>query len=43
MNDVAFNTMYKRLGYSAPASMKLVRTEGINNLRLIGGLNIDDV
>ena len=43
MNDVAFNVMYMRLGFSAPAETELVRTEGINSLRLLGGLNIDHV
>ena len=43
MNGVVFNTMYKRLGFSALATTELVRTEGINSLRLLGGLNIDCV
>ena len=43
MNDVAFNAMYMRLGFSAPAAMELVRTKGINSLRLIGGLKDDSV
>ena len=43
MNDVLFNTMYERLGFLAPAATELVRTEGINSLRLLSGLNIDCV
>ena len=41
MNDVTFNTMYVRLGFSAPAAVELVRTEGINILRLLVGLIVD--
>ena len=43
MNDVAFDAMYVRLGFSDPAATELVRTEGINSLRLLGGLNADRV
>ena len=43
MNDVAFDPMYARLGFSDPAATELVRTEGINTLRLLGGLNVNRV
>ena len=43
MNDVEFNTMYERLGFSAPATRELFRTKVINSLRLLGGLNVDRV
>ena len=43
MNDVAFNAMYVRLGFSAPAAMELVRTKGINSLSMLGDLNINCV
>ena len=43
MHHVAFNVMYVRLGFSAPSATELIRTEGINSLRLIGGLNVDHV
>ena len=43
MNDFAFNTMYVRLGSSAPTAAELVCTKGINNLRLLGGLNVNRV
>ena len=43
MNDVAFNAMYVRLGFSAPSAMELARTKGINRLRLFGGLNVNRV
>ena len=41
MNDVAFNTMYKRLGFSAFAAIELVLTKDISILRLLGGLNFN--
>ena len=40
MNDFAFNTMYVRLGSSAPTAAELVCTKGINNLRLLGRVDI---
>ena len=43
MNDVVFNAIYARLGFSAPAAAELVRTEGINSVRLLGGLNVNRV
>ena len=43
MNDVAFNAVYKSLMFSYPAVTELVRNEGINILRLLGGFNIDRV
>ena len=43
MNDIAFNAMYARLGFSAPYSAELVCTEGINSLRLLDGLNVECV
>ena len=43
MNDVEFNEMYKRLGFSAPAATELVRTKGINILRLLDVLNVNHV
>ena len=42
-NYVAFNVIYVRLGVSAPVAAELVCTEGINSLRLLGGLNADRV
>ena len=41
MNDVVFNTMYKRLGFSAFAAIELVLTKDISILRLLGGLNFN--
>ena len=43
MDDVAFNAIYVRLGFSDPSVTELVCTEGINILRLIGGLNVNRV
>ena len=43
MNDVAFNVIYVRLGFSAPAAAELIPNEGINSLRLIGGLSVNRV
>ena len=43
MNDVAFNVMYVRLCFLAPAAAELVHTKGINNLRLLGGLDVNHV
>ena len=43
MNYIELNVMYVRLGFSAPSATELVRTEGINSLRLLGGLNADRV
>ena len=41
MNYIELNVMYVRLGFSAPAAAELVRTKGINSLRLLGDLNLD--
>ena len=41
VNNVVFNAMYMRLGFSAPSATELVCTKGINSLRLLGGLNVD--
>ena len=43
INDVAFNAMYKRIGFSDPATRELVRTKGINSLRFLCGLNVDRI
>ena len=43
MNDVAFNAMYVRLFFKAPAAAEVFHTKGINNLRLLGGLNVNHV
>ena len=43
MNNVAFNALYKRLVFSAPSEMEVVRTKGINSLRMFRSLNIDRV
>ena len=39
MNYSAFNAMYVKLEFLAPDAAELVRTKGINSLRLLGCLN----
>ena len=43
MNDVEFSKIYVRLGFSALFTEKIIRTEGINSLRLLGGMNVNRV
>ena len=43
MNDIAFNAMYERLVFLAPAATETVRNEGIGSLRLLGALDIGRV
>ena len=42
-SNVAFKAMYMILGWSVPASTKLVDTDGINSLKLPGSLKVDVV
>ena len=43
MNDVVLNVMYVRLEFSDRSVTELVYTEGVNSLRLLGGLNVNCV